>query len=146
LTHSWCLPALKLNVTLVQPDVYIEQDAKGKLSTIPDAEQKPGLIKTELDTIHFNKADVALVPHRKTGNTKQPFKLAEVNGSGQLLDQNQLIALMVNQSLEAPLRSRESRSNTTDYLTAQVQNLLASDVTRLVELPLDLRQVVPIAT
>jgi len=63
---------LKLNVTLVQPDVYIEHAKGNWLSTIPDAEQKPGLIKTELDTIHFNKADVALVPHRKTGNTKQP--------------------------------------------------------------------------
>jgi len=47
------------------------------------------LIKTELDTIQFNKANVALVP--QTGNTKQPFKIAQVNGSGQLLDQNQLI-------------------------------------------------------
>jgi len=58
------------------------------------------LIKTELDTIQFNKANVALVPHRKTGNTKQPFKIAQVNGSGQLLDQNQLIVFyLVNQSL-----------------------------------------------
>jgi len=56
---------LKLNVTLVQPDVYIEQDAETG-TTIPAAEQKPGLIKTELDTIQFNKANVALVPHRKT--------------------------------------------------------------------------------
>jgi len=90
---------LKLNVTLVQPDVYIEQDAKGDwLSTLPDAEQKPGLIKTELDIINFNKADVALVPHRKTGNTKQPFKLAQVNGSGQLLDQNRLLTLISKES------------------------------------------------
>jgi len=56
---------LKLNA-LVQPDVYIEQDAEGNwLATIPAAEQKPGLIKTELDTIQFNKANVALVPHQK---------------------------------------------------------------------------------
>jgi len=40
---------LKLNVTLVQPDVYIEQDAEETGTTIPAAEQKPGLIKTELD-------------------------------------------------------------------------------------------------
>ena len=135
---------LKLNVTLVQPDVYIEQNAKGEwLSTLPDAEQKPGLIKTELDIINFNKADVALVPHRKTGNTKQPFKLAQVNGSGQLLDQNQLLAFHLNGqpvtggTLEI---QGESRFKTQQInLQLQVQNLLASDVTRLIELPLDLQ-------
>jgi len=85
---------LKLNVTLVQPDVYIEQDEGNWLSTIPDAEQKPGLIKTELDTIHLTKLTWRWC-HRKTGNTKQPFKLSEVNGS-QLLDQNQLLAFYLN--------------------------------------------------
>ena len=132
---------LKLNVTLVQPDVYIEQDAKGDwLSTLPDAEQKPGLIKTELDIINFNKADVALVRHRKTGNTKQPFKLAQVNGSGQLLDQNQLLAFHLNGQpvtggtveIQGESRFKTQQIN----LQLQVQNLLASDVTRLIELPL----------
>jgi translocation and assembly module TamB len=135
---------LKLNVTLVQPDVYIEQDAEGNwLSTIPAAEQKPGLIKTELDTIQFNKADVALVPHRKTGNTKQPFKIAQVNGSGQLLDQNQLIVFYLNGqpvtggTVEIQGESRFKAQQTN--LQLQGQNLLASDVTRLVELPIDLQ-------
>jgi len=80
---------------------------------------------------------VALVPPQS--NTKQPFKLSEVNGSGQLLDQNQLLAFYLNGQpvTGAPLRSRESRSKQTTL--QQVQNLLASDVTRLVELPLDLQ-------
>jgi len=47
---------------------------------------------------------------------------------------------MVNQSLGVPLRSRESRFKAQQTnLQLQGQNLLASDVTRLVELPLDLQ-------
>jgi len=53
---------LKLNVTLVQPDVYIEQDAEGNWHNYSCRGTKAGLIKTELDTIQFNKANVALVP------------------------------------------------------------------------------------
>jgi len=56
---------LKLNVTLVQPDVYIEQDAEETGLQLFLRGTKAGLIKTELDTIQFNKANVALVPHRK---------------------------------------------------------------------------------
>jgi len=74
------------------------------------------------------------VPHRKKLAT---FKLSEVNGSGQLLDQNQLLAFYLNGHHRGTVEIQgESRfQNTTDYL----QNLLASDVTRLVELPLDLQ-------
>jgi len=44
--------------------IYIEQDAEETACNYRGT--KPGLIKTELDTIQFNKANVALVPHRKT--------------------------------------------------------------------------------
>jgi translocation and assembly module TamB len=135
---------LKLNVTLVNPDVYVEQDAQGNwLAKLPSAEQKPGLIKTELDTIRFNNADVVLVPNPKTGNTKQPFKIVQVNGSGQLLDQNQLIAFYLDGQpvtggtfeIQGESRLKTQQTN----LKLQAQNLLGSDITRLVDLPLDLQ-------
>ena len=135
---------LKLNVTLVQPDVYIEQDAQGNwLSTLPSAEEKPGFIKTELDTIQFNNTDVVLVPYRKTAKSKQPFAIANVNGSGQLLDQNQLLVFYLDGQpvtggtlkIQGESRLKTQQTN----LQLQVQNFLASNVTRLVDLPLEIQ-------
>ncbi|MCZ0901144.1 hypothetical protein ON021_14685, partial [Microcoleus sp. HI-ES] len=43
---------LKLDITLVKPNAYIEQDAQGRWVNIPTAEQKsPGLFKTEVEAI-----------------------------------------------------------------------------------------------
>jgi len=57
-----------------------------------------------------------------------------------LLDQNQLLAFYLNGQpvTGGTVEIRESQTQQTT-LQLQVQNLLASDVTRLVELPLDLQ-------
>ncbi len=142
--HLLFTRTLKLGITFVDPDVYIEQNREGEwIAALPQVEQKPGLIKTELDTIRFNNADVVLVPNPRTDNTKKPFAIAQVNGTGQLLDQNQLIKFELNGQPVAggSLRLQgESNLKTQQIdLQLQVQNFLASDVTRLVVLPLDLR-------
>lgn len=92
---------LKLDVTLVNPDIYIEQDALGRwTSTTLKAEEKAGPIKTDLDKIWFRNADVVLVPNaeaRKRGannlESKKRLLLAatRVNGFTQFLEDNQLI-------------------------------------------------------
>lgn len=134
---------LKLNITLVQPDVYIEQDVKGSwLSTIA-IEQEPSLIKIELDTIQVNKADVALVPYQRIGKRRVPFTIAQVNGNGQLLDENQRVKFYLdgqpvsggNFKIQGESRLKTQQTN----LQLQGQKLLGAELTRLVELPLEIQ-------
>jgi translocation and assembly module TamB len=57
---------LKLDVTLVNPDLYIEQDQQGRWITTSIAPpSKSGAIKTDLDKIHFSNAKLVLVPYRQ---------------------------------------------------------------------------------
>ncbi|MGI8501591.1 MAG: translocation/assembly module TamB domain-containing protein [Hassallia sp.] len=59
---------LKLDVTLVNPDLYIEQDQQGRWITTSIAPPgKSGAIKTDLDKIHFSNAKLVLVPYREGG-------------------------------------------------------------------------------
>ncbi|MBW4567781.1 MAG: translocation/assembly module TamB domain-containing protein [Tolypothrix carrinoi HA7290-LM1] len=59
---------LKLDVTLVNPDLYIEQDQQGRWITTSIAPPgKSGAIKTDLDKIRFSNAQLVLVPYRETG-------------------------------------------------------------------------------
>jgi len=94
--------------------MFTEQDAEGNwLATIPAKTSK----KTELDTIQFNKANVALVPHRKLATLSSRLRSHRLT-AGQLLDQNQLIVFYLNGQpvTGVPLRSRFSTTETTAQL------------------------------
>lgn len=140
---------LKLDVTLVNPDVYIEQDKQRLwVSTTLAVEDQAGVIKTDLDTIRVRDADVVLVPYRERGRKQKTPRLASVaiaqlNGFSQFLEDNQLIRFdgagtMVTGgriAIEGESRPKTQQTN----LQVRGQNVLASDITRLVELPLELQ-------
>ncbi|MBD1926553.1 translocation/assembly module TamB domain-containing protein [Trichocoleus sp. FACHB-90] len=63
---------LKLDITLVKPDVYIEQDEKGRwVSTQLESKDASGPITTELQSIQVQNADVLLLPRPKKRQVKQ---------------------------------------------------------------------------
>ncbi|MBD1905421.1 translocation/assembly module TamB domain-containing protein [Trichocoleus sp. FACHB-832] len=63
---------LKLDITLVKPDVYIEQDEKGRwVSTQLESKDASGPITTELQSIRVQNADVLLLPRLKKRQGKQ---------------------------------------------------------------------------
>ncbi|MBW4681016.1 MAG: translocation/assembly module TamB domain-containing protein [Microcoleus vaginatus WJT46-NPBG5] len=55
---------LILDITLVKPDVYIEQDPDGQWITVPKLVEREasGPIRTEIDTIRVRNANVVLLP------------------------------------------------------------------------------------
>ena len=54
---------LKLDVTLVNPDIYIEQDKQGRWVSTNIAPSREGaVIKTDLDSLRFRNAKLALMP------------------------------------------------------------------------------------
>ena len=71
---------LKLDVTLVNPDIYIQQDDKGRwLSTNIVSSGEGGAIKTDLDKLRFRNAKLALMPQNRgaEGHTSTPFNAAQ---------------------------------------------------------------------
>ncbi|MFW9265284.1 hypothetical protein, partial [Nostoc sp. CALU 546] len=57
---------LKLDVTLVNPDIYIDQDDQGRwVSTTIASSGKGGAIKTDLDNLRFRNAKLALMPQER---------------------------------------------------------------------------------
>jgi translocation and assembly module TamB len=138
---------LNLDVTLINPNIYIQQDAQGRwISTRVKAEEKAGPITTDLDTIRFQNGDVVLVPNAAARGTSQkimPVAAGQVSGFAQFLENNQLIqfALGGQMARGGTLAMQGKYRPSEEYadLQIQTQNLLASDVTRLVPLPLNLQ-------
>ncbi|NEU82782.1 hypothetical protein G1O98_28025, partial [Nostoc sp. UIC10630] len=62
---------LKLDVTLVNPDIYIQQDEQGRwISTSIASSGGGGAIKTDLDYLRFRNAKLALMPQERGGEAE----------------------------------------------------------------------------
>ncbi|MEH2047223.1 translocation/assembly module TamB domain-containing protein [Nostoc sp.] len=165
---------LKLDVTLVNPDIYIEQDDQGRwVSTTIASSGEGAAIKTDLENLRFRNAKLALMPRERVGvnegaegqagkgeypisnsalpkrpvttnNTQHlPVLFSQLNGSAQLLANNQLIRFEVggqadsggNISIQGETRSKVLAGN----FQVQAQDLLAENITRLIKLPVNLQ-------
>jgi translocation and assembly module TamB len=144
---------LKLDVTLVNPDIYIDQDDQGRwVSTNIAPSGKGGAIKTDLDNLRFRNAKLALMPQKRDGgdvapssssSPTSPVRFSQLNGSAQLLANNQLIRFEVGGqadsggsiSIQGETRSRVLAGN----FQVRSQDLLAENITRLIKLPVNLQ-------
>jgi translocation and assembly module TamB len=144
---------LKLDVTLVNPDIYIQQDEQERwVSTSIASSGGGGAIKTDLDYLRFRNAKLALMPQGRVGeageaggeiSSSSPVTFSQLNGSAQLLANNELIRFEVggqpdsggNISIQGETRSRVLAGN----FQLQAQDLLAADITRLIKLPVNLQ-------
>lgn len=87
---------LELDVTLVEPDVKIEQTSEGEWITTGITEQPPGAIEIKLKTLAVENAKMSLSPRNQTGNFKPPVNLTLPRLNSQFLDNNQRIQFQVN--------------------------------------------------
>ncbi|WP_392531567.1 translocation/assembly module TamB domain-containing protein [Nostoc sp. C117] len=189
---------LKLDVTLVNPDIYIEQDDQGRwVSTNIAPSGEASVIKTDLDKLRFRNAKLALMPQKRDGEQRgrgaegqrgstsaplstsplgtsqgkplsnrrggdetsnsalakrpasdnstqnSPVTLSQLNGTAQLLANNQIIRFEVagqpdsggSISIQGETRSKVLAGD----LQLRVQDFLAADITRLIKLPVNLQ-------
>ncbi|MEH2372881.1 translocation/assembly module TamB domain-containing protein [Nostoc sp.] len=138
---------LKLDVTLVNSDIYIEQDNQGRwVSTKIASSGQGGAIKTDLDYLRFRNAKLALMPQKRAGgvtSSSSPVTFSQLNGSAQLLANNQIIRFDVGSqadsggtiSIQGETRSRMLAGK----FQLRSQDLLAEDITRLIKLPVNLQ-------
>ncbi|WP_071190466.1 translocation/assembly module TamB domain-containing protein [Trichormus sp. NMC-1] len=137
---------LKLDVTLINPDVYIEQDQQGRWITTKIAPGgKSGIIKTDLDKLRFRNGRLVLLPQkRKRAKSSTSVVFSGLNGTSQLVENNRLIKFDLAGKpdnggsifLQGNIRAQATLEG---KLKLQTQELLAADITRLIPLPLILQ-------
>ncbi|MDJ0735048.1 MAG: translocation/assembly module TamB domain-containing protein [Nostocaceae cyanobacterium] len=156
---------LKLDVTLINPHVYIEQDQQGEwVSTRLKPPGEGGAIKTDLDILRIRNGNLVLVPYNRGKEVDHKDKVekgdkgkggdvsvksrsnkvafSRLNGSAKLLENNQRIRFDVvgkpgsggNISIWGDAQLPSLAAN----LQIRTQDLLAADVTKLIELPIEL--------
>ncbi len=137
---------LKLDVTLIKPTAYIEQDENGVwVSTAIKDQEDTGFVKTQLDALRLRDANVELSPAPKRGNKRTLVTLKNVAGEVRPTDLNRRFAYDAsgvsanggNFNLKGEtLREEKLQSN----LQIQGQDFLVSEIDRLVKLPIDLEK------
>ncbi|MTJ46469.1 translocation/assembly module TamB domain-containing protein [Dolichospermum sp. UHCC 0259] len=139
---------LRLDVTLINPDVYVEQDRQGRwLTTTIAPPTKAGLIKTDLDKLRFRDANLVLVPKVREGakiSLPVPVGFSGINGTAKLFLKNRLIKLDLagkavsggDITIVGDLIPQKTLAG--DF-RIKAENFLAADITRIVTLPLTLQ-------
>jgi translocation and assembly module TamB len=134
---------LSLDVRLIKPSAYIEQEKDGLwLSTAISEEEKQGPVRTELQTLKLEDATLVLVPYPKPGNKKLPVRIQQADGTVRFFDRNERITYEATaQSVTGgkfEIAGETLRSQDLTKIELQFQNQLASEVDRLVRLPVNL--------
>jgi translocation and assembly module TamB len=134
---------LNLDITLIEPDAYIEQNQDGLwLSTAIEEEEARGPVRTEIQTLRLQDANLVLVPYPKPGARRLPVRISQADGTVRFFDRNERITYeATGQSAtggEIALEGETLRSQDLTNIEIQFQNQLASEVDRLVKLPVNL--------
>ncbi|MFB2819129.1 translocation/assembly module TamB domain-containing protein [Umezakia ovalisporum] len=141
---------LKLDVTLVNPDIYVEQDNQGRwINTKIDPPGQGKLIAIDLDKLRFRNAKLALLPqphHEKVlfPSSTTPVTFSQIHGTAQLLQQNQLIQFQVKGETDSggnvAIQGQVIPQTLAAKLQLRSQDLLAAQITRLIKLPFNLQK------
>ncbi|HEY9692525.1 MAG TPA: translocation/assembly module TamB domain-containing protein [Oculatellaceae cyanobacterium] len=137
---------LQLDVTLVKPEGYIEQDAELRwVSTTIKSEEKKGFITTDLQVVRVEQGNVVLLPFSQLPNGRTPVVITKVNGNASFFDQNQRISFDLEgqpiEQVQNPqyrrliVKGQHLRPTQQTNLVVSGQHLQASAITRFVKLP-----------
>jgi translocation and assembly module TamB len=133
---------LKLNVTLVQPNVYVEQDKDGRWisTTIKTQAKGTGVFKTELDTVRVSNGNVVLVPFPKSNGS---VTLDQVGATAQILPNNQGITFsadtLPSDGGKVKIAGKTEFNSQKTSLNVQTENFVATNLTKLVKVPLSVQ-------
>jgi translocation and assembly module TamB len=148
---------LRLNLTLVRPTLYIDQDKDGTwIKTRLQTQEKEGFIKTELNQVRIQDAHLTLAPApRLTAASGEPpgfdnpgrhirVIFEKINGDAIFRDRNRVIdfdtAGVSKTGGDFRLRGEANTTTQAVNVVVQGQGLLASDIGSLLPLPIGLLQ------
>lgn len=145
---------LKLDVTLVNADIYIEQDDQGRWVTTKIAPPgQGGGIKTELDYLRFRNGKLALLPQVRVlegveeaegaKSSLPPIAFSQLNGYAQLLNKNKSVWFDVGGQADSggtvSIQGETLSKVIAGDFKVRGQGLFAADITRIIKLPLSLQ-------
>ena len=131
---------LEIELTLVKPDAYIEQDIKGnwvntEIQTLPK-----GAIDVKLQVVRLRDADVLLVPRSQAGKLEKSVAVKVPSGAARFLNNNQLIQFDLGGQLVSggnfKIKGESRPSAKATNLALSGTNLVATEIGRLIRLPL----------
>jgi translocation and assembly module TamB len=136
---------LGLNVTLIDPDIYLDQTPDG--SWISTAIQLPeggsDFIEIDLETIKAKNADLVLNPTPEPGRPQGQVAIAQVDAIARFLESDRGIEFEVNgqptKGGNFDINGEYLPTSQQTELAIEGQNLLAADVSRLLDLPITLQ-------
>jgi len=137
---------LELDVTLINPEVRVEQTTQGQWLTTSLTPQPPGLIEIKLETLDVENADIALSPRNEAGQLQSPVNLTVEQLNSQFRDNNQRIQFQLDNlsvvdvqgSLSLDGEARLERGEVDLAVTSK--NLAIGNLAQLVTSPLDIRE------
>lgn len=138
---------LPLNVTLIKPNVYLEQNERGLwISTkLRQAEEKAP-IKIRLNQLRLQSGSIELSARSKPQRTRQSVKIEQVSGFLNLLDNNRRFSYYVraNSAVQGGfrLRGETQRIGPTALLSKinlEADDLRVTEIDRLIRLPVNMQ-------
>ncbi|NJN86727.1 MAG: DUF748 domain-containing protein, partial [Leptolyngbyaceae cyanobacterium SL_7_1] len=139
-----------LDVTLVRPNAFLDQEKDGRwVRTELQAQEGGGFIKVELDTIRLQEGTVTLAPYpRLNPDTQEPatpfqeITVAPLDGRLSLQNDNNELTFAATGELvnggEVEIRGDAVLDQQRIKLVVRGEELLASEVNTLLKLPLNL--------
>ncbi|HEY9797744.1 MAG TPA: translocation/assembly module TamB domain-containing protein [Leptolyngbyaceae cyanobacterium] len=131
---------LELEIILLKPDVYIEQDKERVWVSTQLQTLEKGAIDVKLQALRVRDANVVLVPRSQAGKLQQPVAILLPSGASRFFNDNKLIRLDLdgqlvkggNFRIQGESRPPEKETN----LAVSGSDLVATEVGRLLQLPL----------
>jgi len=134
---------LPLDVTLVKPNVYIEQAQDGKWVNFKTQALPKGALDIKLEVLRLRNANVVLVPRGAGRNSRKPIALTLSSGKARFLNDNKLIQFDTQGDLVGGgnLKITGSSRPPIGEIKAAIlgTDLSAPEVGRLIQLPLILQ-------
>ncbi|MBF2066003.1 MAG: translocation/assembly module TamB domain-containing protein [Calothrix sp. C42_A2020_038] len=136
---------LNLNVTLLEPNAYLEQDQNGQwISTqLPTEPEEVGLIRTNLESLRIRNASLTLVPTPKPSTLKTSIGFNQAEGIIRILpDQGfsyEVGAFKSNNQGQININGKTqlvSGQVGSTNLNLQASNLAVTNISKLVQLPI----------
>lgn len=130
---------LALDITLVKPDIFLEQQKEGWITTRLKQQEEEGFI--DLKTIRARDGTVELLSLGKTAGKRSPVVLNQVNGKVDFLDKNQrFVYELTGRSAtggDLDLKGESRLPSQATKLQVRANNFLLGEVGRLLNLPFD---------
>jgi translocation and assembly module TamB len=135
---------IKPSITLVEPELYLEQSASGdwlRLKLPPAEPNKPGDFRTEIQALKVQKARGTVIPFLASGQ-RQPIEFQNTDFNANFNHRDRTLQLInfdgkgqIGKDASLALRGSTSPIDHTTNLDIQGQSLNAKEVSNLIKIP-----------